>query len=261
MLLGVAVAAAPAQAQKLGYVDQQAVLFSMPGMQDVQQEMQKEMKQQQRQLQQQRQEFQKQVEQFQQQQSLLDDSARAERQRELQQRQRELQQSTRQQQRQLQQQRQEMMQPLLEKLQGAIDKVSAQQDLEAVFRREVLLYDDQTSDQVVDITRDVASELGISLSQTPGEPSVARSEERRVGKECRSAGAARWGRWGRRPVAPSRVLRATHLTTSLRPAVNPRRAQGPLCRAAACRPAVFSRSLVPPCLTSLPRRMPRTCRA
>lgn len=120
MLLGVAVAAAPAQAQKLGYVDQQAVLFSMPGMQDVQQEMQKEMKQQQRQL---------------------------------------------------QQQRQEMMQPLLEKLQGAIDKVSAQQDLEAVFRREVLLYDDQTSDQVVDITRDVASELGISLSQTPGEPS------------------------------------------------------------------------------------------
>ena len=108
---------------------------------------------------------------YQQQQSIRDRTARAGRQRELQQRQRELQQSTRQQQRQLQQQRQEMMQPLLEKLQGAIDKVSAQQDLEAVFRREVLLYDDQTSDQVVDITRDVASELGISLSQTPGEPS------------------------------------------------------------------------------------------
>ncbi len=171
LLLVATVGETPAQAQRLGYVDQQAVLFSMPGMQDVQQQMQKEVQAQQRELQQKRQEFQQQVEQFQQQQSLLEDSARAERQRELQQRQRELQQSTRRQQQQLQQERQELMQPLLEKLQGAIDKVSAQQNLEAVFRSEVLLYDDQTSDQVVDITRDVASELDISLSQTPGEPS------------------------------------------------------------------------------------------
>ena len=171
LLLLAAVAVVPAQGQKIGYVDQRAVLASMPGMQDVQQKMQQQMKQQQRQLQQKRQKFQKRVQQFQQQQSLLDDSARAERQRALQKRQRELQQSTRERQRQMQQQRQELMQPLLEKLQGAIDKIAAQQELDAVLRRDVLLYDDQTNDRVMDITREVAGELGISLTQTPGEPS------------------------------------------------------------------------------------------
>lgn len=170
-LLGAAIAAVPAQAQKIGYVDQQAVLVSMPGMQDVQQTMQKEMKEQQQQLQQQRQEFQKQVQEFQQQQSLLDDSARAERERQLQRRQQELQQATQKRQQQMQQQRRKLMQPLLEKLQGAIDKVAAQQELDMVLRRQVLLYEDQTSDRIVDITRDVAGELGISLSETPGEPS------------------------------------------------------------------------------------------
>ena len=170
LLLG-ALVAMPAQAQKLGYVDQRSVLASMPGMQEVQKKIQKEMKQQQRQLQQRRQQFQKEVQQFQQQQSLLDDSARAERERELQRRQREIQQSAQKRQKQMQQRRQEMMQPLLKQLQAAIDKVAAQQELDAVLRREVLLYEDQTSNNVVDITRDVANELDISLSQTPGEPS------------------------------------------------------------------------------------------
>ena len=166
-----AMVAMPAQAQKIGYVDQQAVLVSMPEMQEVQQQVQKEMKRQQRELQQQRQQFQKQVKQFQQQQSLLDDSARAERERQLQQRQQELQQAAQKRQQQMQQQRRKMMQPLLEELQGAIDKVAAQKELEAVLRTEVLLYDDQTSNGVVNISREVAQELGISLTQSPGEPS------------------------------------------------------------------------------------------
>lgn len=171
LLFLTAMVAMPAQAQKIGYVDQQAVLVSMPEMQEVQKKMQKEMKRQQRELQQQRQQFQKQVKQFQQQQSLLDDSARAERERQLQQRQQQLQQAAQKRQQEMQQERREMMQPLLEKLQGAIDKVAAQQELDMVLRREVLLYEDETSEQVVDITRDVAGELGISLTQSPGEPS------------------------------------------------------------------------------------------
>lgn len=170
LLLG-ALVAAPGQAQKLGYVDQRAVLVSMPEMQDVQQKMKKERRKQQRQLQQRSQELQKQLKQFQQQQSLLDDSARAQRQREIQRRRQELRQSAQKQQKQMQQRRRDMMQPLLKKLQGAIDKVAAQQELDAVLRRQVLLYQDPTSDRVVDITRTVADELGISLSQTPGEPS------------------------------------------------------------------------------------------
>ena len=175
-LLAAAVTVGPAQAQEIGYVDQQTLLASMPGMQDVQQKMKQEMKEQQRQLQQKRQAFQKKVQQFQQQQSLLDDSARAQRKRELQQRQQELQQFTRKRQRQMQQQRRKLMQPLLKKLQGAIDKVAAQQGLEAVMRQQVLLYDDQTSDGVVNISRDVAQELGISLTQSPGEPSPTVNE-------------------------------------------------------------------------------------
>lgn len=169
-LLG-AFVAVPAQAQKLGYVDQRAVLVSMPEMQEVQKKMQKERRQQQRQLQQRSQKLQTELKQFQQQQSLLDDSARAQRERELQRRRQELRQSAQKQQKQMQQREREMMQPLLKKLQGAIDKVAAQQELDAVLRRQVLLYQDATSDQVVDITRNVADELGISLSQTPGEPS------------------------------------------------------------------------------------------
>lgn len=161
---------APAQAQKLGYVDQRAVLVSMPQMQEVQKKIQKEMKAQQRQLQQRRQQFQKQLKQFQQQQSLLDDSARAQRERELRRQQRQIQQSAQKRQKQMQQRRQEMMQPLLEELQAAIDKVAAQQELDAVLQRQVLVYEDQTSDRIVDITRDVAGELGITLSQTPGDP-------------------------------------------------------------------------------------------
>jgi len=170
LLLIAAVTAGPAQAQEIGYVDQRAVLGSMPGMQDVQQQMKKEMKQQQRQLQQQRQKFQKQLKQFRQQQSLLDDSARAERKRQLQRRQQEIQRSTQKRRQQMQQQRRKLMQPLLKKLQAAIDKVAAQQELEAVMRKQVLLYDDQTSGGVVNITRDVASELGISLTESLGEP-------------------------------------------------------------------------------------------
>jgi outer membrane protein len=171
LLLIAAVAVAPAQAQKIGYVDQRAILASMPGMQDVQQKMRKRMKEQQQQLQKKRQQFQQQVQQFQQQQSLLDDSARAERKRQLQKRQQELRRSTRKRQQQMQQQRRKLMQPLLKKLQGAIDKVAAQKELEAVMRQQVLLYDDQTSSGVVNISRDVAQELGISLTQSPGEPS------------------------------------------------------------------------------------------
>ncbi|MFB6271268.1 MAG: OmpH family outer membrane protein [Salinibacter sp.] len=171
LLLLAAVAVVPAQGQKIGYIDQRAVLTSMPGMKDVQRKIQKAMKQQQRQLQKKRKKFQKRVQKFQQQQSLLDDSARAERKRALQKRQQELRRSTQERRRQMQKKRRKLMQPLLEELQGAIDNVAAQKELEAVFRRQVLLYDDQTSDQVVDITRAVAGELGISLTQSPGEPS------------------------------------------------------------------------------------------
>jgi outer membrane protein len=160
-----------AHGQRIGYTNQEAILANMPGMQDVQQQLQQEAKQQQQQLQQQRQAFQKKVQQYQQQQSLLSDSAQSQREQELQQLQAELQQSSQQRQQQLRQRERELMQPLLEDLQNAIDSVSAERDLDVVMRTQALLYVDQNSDSVVDITQEVAEGLGISLDQAPGEPS------------------------------------------------------------------------------------------
>lgn len=165
------VLAPAAHGQSIGYTNQEAILANMPGMQDVQQQLQQEAKEQQQQLQQQRQAFQKEVKQFQQQQSLLSDSAQTRREQELQQMQAELQKSSQQRQQQLQQRERELMQPLLEDLQEAIDNVSSSRDLDVVMRTQALLYVDQNSDSVVDITQEVAEELDIDLDQAPGEPS------------------------------------------------------------------------------------------
>jgi len=161
----------PAQAQKIGYTNQEAILANMPKMQGVQQTLQKEAKRQQRQLRRQQQKFQKRVKQYQQQQSLLSDSAQSRREQELRRMQKELQQEQQKQQKQLRQRERKLMQPLLEDLQSAIDSVSSARDLDVVMRTQALLYVDQNSNSVVDITREVAEGLGISLDQEPGEPS------------------------------------------------------------------------------------------
>lgn len=170
LLLTAGIAAAPVQAQMIGYTNQEAILANMPEMQEVQQQLQREAQQQQQELQQERQQFQQDVQEYQQQQSLLDDSARQQREQELMQRQEELEQQAQQRQQQLQQRERELMQPLLEELQGAIDQVAAEQGIEVVMRTQALLYVDQNSDRVVDITRDVAAQLGISLDEAPEEP-------------------------------------------------------------------------------------------
>lgn len=170
-LLVFAVAAAPAaQAQKIGYTNQEAILANMPEMQGVQQQLQQAAQQQQQELQQERQEFQQRMEQYQNQQSLLSDSARAQRERELRQMQSELQQSLQNREQQLQQREMELMQPLLEELQTAIDDVAQSQNIDVVMRTQALLYVDNNSQNVVDITPDVAEQLGIDLSGTATQP-------------------------------------------------------------------------------------------
>lgn len=173
LLLTAAIAVAPAQAQlqKIGYTNQQAILSNMPEMQDVQQQLQKAAQQQQQEFQQEQQELQQMMQEYEQQRSMLNDSARAQRERELRQQQQALQQSSQERQAQLRQREQELMQPLLEDLQSAINLVADRQNIDVVVRSEALLYVDQSSENVVDITRPVAQELDISLNQAPGEPS------------------------------------------------------------------------------------------
>ena len=159
-----------AQAQKIGYANQEALLANMPEMSEVQQKLQREAKQQQQELQKERKQLQQQMQKYQQQQSLLSDSARARRERQLRQRQQQLQKSSQQRQQQLRKRERELMQPLLEDLQSAIETVSARQDLDLVLRSQSLLDVNENSDNVVNISPDVAQELGIQLQQTPGEP-------------------------------------------------------------------------------------------
>jgi outer membrane protein len=169
LLLGF-VAVSGAQAQKIGYTNQEAILTNMPEWQEVQQQLQKEAKQQQQQLQQERQQFQQQMQRYQKQQSLLSDSARAQRERELRRMQAELQQSAQQRQQQLQKREMELMQPLLEELQTAINNVADSRNVDVVMRTQALLYVNQNSDNVVDITQEVAQSLGIDISNTDTGP-------------------------------------------------------------------------------------------
>lgn len=173
VVLGAALIAAPADAQisKIGYTNQQVILSNMPEMQNVQQQLQKAAKQQQQELQQEQQEWQKQMQQYQQQRSMLNDSARARRERQLRRQEQELRQSSQQRQQELRQREQELMQPLLKDLQSAINLVADRRGIDMVVRSEALLYVDQTSQNVVDITKPVAQELDINLDQAPSGPS------------------------------------------------------------------------------------------
>ncbi len=159
-----------AHGQKIGYANQQAILANMPEMSEVQKKLQREARQQQQELQKERKNLQQQMQQYRQQQSLLSDSAKAQRRRQLRQRQQQLQKSSQQRQQRLRKREQELMQPLLEDLQSAIETVSARKDLALVLRSQSLLDVNENSDMVVNISPEVAQELGIQLQQQPSEP-------------------------------------------------------------------------------------------
>ncbi len=159
-----------AHAQKIGYANQEAILANMPEMSEVQKQLQREARQQQQELQKERKQLQQQMQQYQQQQSLLSDSAKAQREQQLRQRQKQLQKSSQQRQQQLRKRERELMQPLLEDLQSAIETVSERQGVDLVLRSQSLLDVNENSNAVVNISPEVAQELGIQLQQSPSEP-------------------------------------------------------------------------------------------
>ncbi|WP_022835103.1 OmpH family outer membrane protein [Salisaeta longa] len=165
---------APAQAQKIGYTNQEAILANMPEMEQVQQQLQEFAMQQRQELQQQQQTLQQQFQRYQRQQSLLSDSSRAQRRRELQQMQQNLQQQAQASDQAFQQRQRELMQPLLEELQTAIEEVAQSRSIDLVMRTQALLYVQPSSSNVVDITEPVAQKLGIDISgaQTAPAPTV-----------------------------------------------------------------------------------------
>lgn len=171
VLLLVAVAWAPqAQAQKIGYINQEAVLANMPEMQSVQQQLQQAAQQQEQQLRQEEQQLQERVERYRNQASLLSDSTRQVREQSLAQQQQQLQQSYAQREQQLMMRRNELLQPLLEELQTAIGDVVQRRDLDLVLRAQALVDVNPNSNNVVDITEEVATNLGIDLGDTETTP-------------------------------------------------------------------------------------------
>ena len=156
--------------QRIGFTNQEAVLANMPGIQDVQEQLQQETVRLQGDLQDKQQEFQEQVQRYEQQQSLLSDERLQERETELREMQAELQRSQQEAEQELAQREMELMQPLLEELQTAINEVADEQSLDLVMREQALLYVNGSTDNVVNITRDVATRLGIEIDDAATEP-------------------------------------------------------------------------------------------
>lgn len=156
--------------QRIGFTNQEAVLANMPGIQDVQEQLQQETVRLQGDLQDKQQEFQEQVQRYEQQQSLLSDERLQERETELREMRAELQRSQQEAEQELAQREMELMQPLLEELQTAINEVADEQSLDLVMREQALLYVNGSTDNVVNITRDVATRLGIEIDDAATEP-------------------------------------------------------------------------------------------
>ena len=171
LLLVVVLGTADVQAQqRIGFTNQEAVLANMPGIQDVQEQLQQETVRLQSDLQEMQQEFQEQVQRYEQQQSLLSDERLQERETELREMQAELQRSQQEAEQELAQREMELMQPLLEELQTAINEVADEQNLDVVLREQALLYVNSSTNNVVNITRDVATRLGIEIDEAAAEP-------------------------------------------------------------------------------------------
>ena len=178
LLLGVFVLAGlagpEAQAQKLGYVNQEALILNLPDYAQVQQQLQQELQEEQQAFQQEQQEFQEKLEKYQQQQALLSEERRAEREQELMQLQQQLQQSAAERDQTLAQREQELMQPLYEKVQEALETVAQRHNIDAVMRIQALSYVNE--DTVMNLTPDVARELGLEVPEDQAPVSAGAGE-------------------------------------------------------------------------------------
>lgn len=161
LALAMLVAAPAAQAQRAGYINQEAILAQMPAMQEAQQQLQQAIQSERQELQTEQQELRQEVARFQEQSQMLSEEIRQQRQQELEQRSQELQQSMRERDQQISQRERELMRPVFQKFQNAVNAVASSQNLDFVIRDQALLYVSDT--EMVNITEDVASRLGVEL--------------------------------------------------------------------------------------------------
>ncbi len=171
LVAGAALAAAPAHAQKMGFVNQEALLTNMPEYAEARQQLSQELRSQQEEFVSQQQAFQEKLERYQRQRPLLSDSSRTERESELRRLQQELEASAQEREQGLARREMQLLQPLLEKLQTAINDVAERQGVDVVLRASSLVYANPTN--VVNLSEAVARDLGIDIGNTDTSPEAS----------------------------------------------------------------------------------------
>ncbi len=170
LLIAVAVPSVAQQlpALRIGYTDHEILISNMPEYQQVQQTLQDEFEDSQRLLQAMADNLQNKVERYETQLPVLSDERRAEREADIQAAQQELQQKVQEAERDLAQREAELLSPLFERVDAAIKKISEEKNLDLVLRiqagptQPIILY--ANPERTLDITLDVARELGIDVS-------------------------------------------------------------------------------------------------
>lgn len=169
-----ALAAAPeAQAQTaptIGYTDYELIIVQMPEYRNLQTQLQQQAQKDQEELAAMEQNIQQKFAEYQDQSGVLSPEARQTREQEIVQLQTDLQQDQQRRLQALDRRQNELLQPLLEKLQVAIDEVATARGLQLVLSSRVstepvILF---AGANTVDVTAEVMSELGISMTQTGG---------------------------------------------------------------------------------------------
>lgn len=172
--------AVQAQMLKVGYIsDHELIIAAMPEYQGIRQQMQTEYQNSQEALQSLSADFQEKVDKYQKQQALLSEARRAEREQELIQQQQELQQAAAQSEQNLAAREVELLAPLYERAEVAINKIAEEKGLHMVLRsriaaQPILVYVDE--DTIMDITLEVATELGIEIPEEDAEGTAASSD-------------------------------------------------------------------------------------
>ena len=165
LLVGVAAPQGGAQAQRAGYITEQAVLAEMPEMQQAQQQLQQQVQSERQQLQQKQQQLQQRVQKFQNQSQMLSEQTRQERMSRLREQQQQLREEMQQLRQQIAQQERELLRPVIDKYRSAVETVAEEQGLDFVITEQALVYTDDAA--VTDVTQAVASRLGVELQ--PGD--------------------------------------------------------------------------------------------
>jgi outer membrane protein len=165
--------AAQAQAQDgptIGFTDYELIIVQMPEYRELQQTLQAQAEADQQELAAMEQNIQQKFAEYQEQSGVLSPEARQTREEEIVQLQTELQQDQQRRLQALDRRQNELLQPLLEQLQNAINEVATRRGLELVLSSRVstepvILFAGE--DYTTDITAEVMSELGISMTQSP----------------------------------------------------------------------------------------------